>query len=73
MPNDAPLISTREAAALLRLSRRDVIRLINQGDLSAEKLPGKTGSYVLQRGEVLQFRDRRDDEALQEMRTGAAS
>lgn len=59
MPNDAPLISALEAATLLGVSRRDVLRLIEQETLNAEKLPGRTGSYVLLRADVQALRDER--------------
>ena len=51
MPTD-DLISTREAARLLRKSVRTVHRMIQHDELPAVKLPGATGAYVIQRSEV---------------------
>ncbi|HWU30855.1 MAG TPA: helix-turn-helix domain-containing protein [Microbacterium sp.] len=46
------LISTLEAATMLRKSVRTVHRMISRGDLPATKLPGATGAYVLERSAV---------------------
>lgn len=48
----AELISTSAAAAALGLDRRTVLRLIERGELPAEKLPGRTAPYVLERSRV---------------------
>lgn len=46
------LISTLEAAKLLDKSVRTVHRMIRRGELEAIKLPGATGSYVLDRAQL---------------------
>lgn len=44
MPN---LVNTAEAASQLGISRRQVLRLAERGDLTpALKLPGRTGAYL---------------------------
>ena len=56
-------ISAGQAADILRVSVRRVQQLIASGELSATKLPGRTGSYVLDRETVEQFRDSRAEGA----------
>jgi len=47
------LISTREAAELLRCSRRTVERHVASGRLVPKaKLPGRTGAFVFRRVDV---------------------
>lgn len=62
MHNYEPL-STRQAADVLGLSVRRVQQLIDAGDLPGKKLPGLTGSYVLDRRDVETYRDSREKTA----------
>ncbi len=52
-------ITAQEAAALLGITRRGVTEAIRSGRLQARKLPGRTGSYLLDLEEVRKFGDLR--------------
>ena len=52
MQKNTDLISAAEAAQILRISVRAVQHRIAAGSLPAQKLPGKTGAYILDRAEV---------------------
>jgi len=41
------------AARALGVDRRSIQRMIQRGELPAEKLPGVTGSYVLNHADVM--------------------
>lgn len=62
MHNFEPM-GAREAAAELGVSVRRVQQLIDAGDLPGKKLPGKTGSYVLDPADVARYREERDEQA----------
>ncbi|MBF6291842.1 helix-turn-helix domain-containing protein [Nocardia farcinica] len=47
MPNSEHPLSAAEVAERLNLSRRAVVDLIRRGELAAQKLPGRTGAYVI--------------------------
>lgn len=57
------LISTLEAAVLLRKSVRTVHRMISRGELPAKKLPGATGSYVIDRSDLESTTNHENSEA----------
>ncbi|WP_293784171.1 helix-turn-helix domain-containing protein [uncultured Aeromicrobium sp.] len=57
MSNPPDLINVAEAAAILNLSPRAVQHRIANGSLPAQKLPGRTGAYVLKREDVVKARD----------------
>lgn len=46
------VLPTSEAARILGLDVRTVHRMIKRGTLPAHKLPGRTGSYVINRTDV---------------------
>ena len=46
MPNPAPL-TTSSAQAKTGIPKRTIIAAINRGDLKAQKLPGLTGSFLI--------------------------
>lgn len=48
------LLSTLEAALMLHKSVRTVHRMIARGELPARKLPGATGSYVIERSDLIE-------------------
>lgn len=52
MQKHTDLISAAEAAQILHISVRAVQHRIAAGSLPAQKLPGKTGAYILNRAEV---------------------
>lgn len=49
--SDAPL-GVAEAAAILHKDRRQITRMIRRGELAATKMPGHTGAYLIERGDV---------------------
>ncbi len=71
-PDD--LIGTGEAAEIIGVSQVQIKRLAKRGVIrSVRKMPGQTGMYVFQRGDVEAYRDARN--ALYEARrlkTGTA-
>lgn len=53
-------ITAAEAADLLGVDRRSVVRFIDNGDLTAlDKLPGRTGAYLFNREDVERFAETR--------------
>lgn len=61
MPKIPPL-STTEAAAESGIPKRTVIAAINRGELRANKLPGRTGAFLIERrdfGKWLAKRERK--------------
>lgn len=50
-------INVAEAAGILNLSVRAVQHRIAAGSLPAQKLPGRTGAYILARSDVERVRD----------------
>lgn len=47
------LIGTQDATRLLSMSRRDVVRLVERGELvPVGKLPGTTGAYLFDPNDV---------------------
>jgi excisionase family DNA binding protein len=60
MSNIRREVTAAEAADMLGVDRRSVVRFIEHGDLKpAMKLPGRTGAYLFARDEVEQLRDQR--------------
>ncbi len=49
---DDPLVSAAEAGRALGVTTVSVQRWVRDGLIAAEKMPGKTGAYVLRRSEV---------------------
>jgi len=59
MPHDAsittsddPLVSSAEAGRILGVTPVTIQRWAREGSIAAEKLPGKTGAYVLRQSEI---------------------
>ncbi len=54
MPNtDTQLITTKQAAELSGSNIRQIIRLVERGDLHPfQKLPGSTGAYIFLRRDI---------------------
>ena len=52
MQKSPDIISAAEAAKILHISVRAVQHRITSGTLPAQKLPGKTGAYILDRATV---------------------
>ena len=52
MQKSSDIISAAEAAKILHISVRAVQHRITSGTLPAQKLPGKTGAYILDRETV---------------------
>lgn len=52
MRSQSNAISASEAAKILHITVRAIHHRINAGTLTAQKLSGKTGAYVLDREEV---------------------
>ncbi|MBM9464632.1 hypothetical protein JL108_14340 [Aeromicrobium sp. YIM 150415] len=53
MSNPPDLVTVAEAATILSISTRAVQHRISNGSLpTAQKLPGRTGSYLLERAAV---------------------
>jgi len=46
------LLGTAEVAQLLSKDVRTVHRMIRQGEIPAQKLPGRTGAYIIRRTDV---------------------
>lgn len=64
MSNPRLAITSDEAATLLGVDRRSVVRFVDRGELTPSlKLPGRTGAYLFERADV---------EQLQQQRAGAA-
>lgn len=60
MPKDTDLVTASEAARILKLSARTVIRHITSGELPAvQKLPGDRGAWLLDIDDVTKFAERR--------------
>lgn len=62
MPKSPPL-STTEAAAESGIPKRTVIAAINRGELPANKLPGLTGSFLIERRDFDKWLARRERKA----------
>ncbi len=45
-------LNAREVAELFGVSHRTLMRMVKAGDLPAEKLPGRTGSYIFTEDDV---------------------
>lgn len=58
-PNPPDWITTQEAATIIGISRRAVAAAIREGRLNAQKLPGRTGSYLLSITEVRKYAELR--------------
>ena len=54
-------ITVAEAARILEMTRRGVTRAIEAGHLPSQKLPGKTGAYLLRIEDVRAFKQFRDE------------
>lgn len=52
MGKNSTIINAAEAAKILHISVRAVQHRITSGTLPAQKLPGKTGAYILDRETV---------------------
>jgi len=67
-------LGAAEAAKILDLSHSGLRRLIDLGRLPADKLPGRTGAYVLKRKDVEALAKQRNAaaEALAKQRNAAA-
>ncbi|AON97401.1 LamD-like [Gordonia phage Nyceirae] len=63
--SEDPPISTLEAARVLGVVPVTVQRWARQGVIAAEKMPGKTGAYIIRRSELERFRSARADGASQ--------
>jgi DNA-binding transcriptional MerR regulator len=60
MPESTDLVSTGEAAQMLGVSSRQVVRWANYGILpTAYRGHGVTGAFVFQRGDVAALAERR--------------
>ena len=60
MSNPRLTITSDEAATLLDVDRRSVVRFVVRGELTpALKLPGRTGAYLFERADVEQLRAQR--------------
>jgi excisionase family DNA binding protein len=61
MSNIRREVTAAEAADLLGVDRRTVVRYIEHGDLvPSQKLPGRTGAFLIEREAVEQLRDERE-------------
>ncbi len=49
-------MTVAEAAELLKLPRRTISEQVRLGAIPSEKLPGKTGAYLIDRADVEQLR-----------------
>lgn len=54
-----PLVSVAEAGRILGVTTVTVQRWARDGSIAAEKMPGKTGAYVLRRSEVERVKSER--------------
>jgi excisionase family DNA binding protein len=63
MHKTVKLLGVVEVAELLNIGRRAVVDLIRTHQLPAEKLPGRTGAYVLRPEDVEAYRKARDEQA----------
>ena len=52
MPKSDTPAGVAEAAAILRTDRRTILRLIKRGELTAHKMPGHTGAWLINRADV---------------------
>jgi len=52
----AKLLSVVEAAERLHLSPRSVQRLITLGRLRAQKMPGRTGAYIITSDDLAEYK-----------------
>ncbi|WP_189594874.1 helix-turn-helix domain-containing protein [Nocardia cerradoensis] len=57
------LLGVVEVAEMLGIGRRAVVDLIRTHQLTAKKLPGRTGAYVLTPEDVEAYRKVRDEKA----------
>ena len=60
MPTNQPaatddVVNVVEAATILGVSRRIVQRRILDGEITARKLPGRTGAYIIDRAELTRY------------------
>ncbi|WP_368859019.1 helix-turn-helix domain-containing protein [Mycolicibacterium mageritense] len=58
-----PLVSVAEAGQILGVTTVTVQRWARDGSIAAEKMPGKTGAYVLRRSEVERVKSERASKA----------
>lgn len=63
MPSSQTPISVAEAAEQKGIPARTVRYAILHGDLPAHKLPGRTGSYVINQDELDQWAAKRETQA----------
>lgn len=56
------LIDTKEAAALLDLTDRQVRNLLKSGLIKGQKFGGETGQWVIDKESVLQYKTQREAE-----------
>lgn len=52
MPKSDTPTGVAEAAAILGTDRRTVVRMIRRGTLTAHKMPGKTGAWLIERADL---------------------
>lgn len=57
MPSSDHTITVNEAVKITGLSRRSITYAARTGKLSAQKLPGRTGAYLLNLDEVRKYAD----------------
>lgn len=62
MPKPAPL-TTASAQAKTGIPKRTIIAAINRGDLKAHKLPGLTGSFLINERDLDRWVAKRDAKA----------
>jgi hypothetical protein len=63
MPKNPELITTAQAAAILRCSGKSILRRVDTGQLTPElRMPGRTGAYLFD-AEVIRRIRRADIEA----------
>lgn len=57
--DEDPLVSTSEAGQILGVTAVTIQRWAREGVIASQKMPGKTGAYVLRRSEVKRLADER--------------
>lgn len=70
MPKTPPL-STASAAERSGFPKRTIIAAINRGELRADKLPGLTGSFLIDQRDLDRWVAKRDSKAAALPRAGA--
>ncbi|CAA0129265.1 Uncharacterised protein [Mycolicibacterium vanbaalenii] len=63
MPKTTPPTSVAAIVTEHGIAKRTVIAAIERGDLKAEKLPGRTGAYVIQHRDVEKWIAKREAKA----------